>query len=203
MTTTLRKISLIIPTITGREESLAAMLAAYKARTKGFRLQVVTPLDAPNWAAGCNLGMAKATGELFAFGSDDLEPIDGWADAMARTLDAGEIPAPQVWNHTHDGPPVNEAQDGPAGSITAFSRVVALTAKMAELIGPWPEIDYYVDNWVSDKARTLGIETRVTAGYWFIHHWHQVGRLDGGDWVGRNLPLYNAERAKLGLPPTT
>lgn len=195
------KISVILPTITGREESFKAMEAAYRARTPGHSLQIVSPLNEPNWAAACNVAMRKATGDVFAFGSDDLEPLDGWAEAMLRTLGAGEIPAPQVWDWKQEGRPVNEGQDGPPGSITAFTRVVALTREMAEAIGPWPEWDYYVDNWVSDKGRTLGYETRVTEGYSFIHHWHQHGRLDGGDWVGRSLPLYIAERDKMGLPP--
>lgn len=196
-------ISIIIPTIKGREESYAQMVAAYRERTPGHTLNIVTPRDFPNWAAACNEGMTRAKGKVFAFGSDDLEPLPGWADAMLGTLKAGEIPAPQLWNYVQDGPPVNEVQDGPPGSITAFSRVVALTREMAEQIGPWPEMDYYTDNWVSDKARTLGIETRVTAGYGFIHHWHQVGRLDQPGWQNRSLPQYNAERAKLGLPPTS
>ena len=62
-------------------------------------------------------------------------------------------------------------------------------------------LDYYADNWVSDRGRVLGYETRVTAGYAFVHHWHPVGRLDKGDWQGRSLPGYNEERRKLGLPP--
>ena len=97
--------------------------------------------------------------------------------------------------------PVNEIADGPPGSLTAFTRVPSLTRAMAEAVGPWPLMDYYADNWVSDKGRVLGHETRIMEGYAFVHHWHQVGRLDAGDWVGRSLPTYNAERRKLGLHP--
>lgn len=195
------KISVIIPTITGREESLAKVLDAYRERTPGYELEFVTPLNEHNWPTGCNVGQRKATGDIFAFGSDDLEPLEGWADAAIATLANNELPAPQVWDWKVEGRPVNEGQDGPPGSITAFTRVVCLTRAMAEAIGPWPDIDYYADNWVSDKARSLGWETRVTAGYGFIHHWHPVGRLDGGNWTDRNKPIYNEERAKLGLPP--
>jgi hypothetical protein len=197
----MKLISVIVPTIAGREQSLERVMQAYRDRTPGFRLQVINPKDYPNWPAACNVGQQTARGSYFAFGSDDLEPLDGWADAMVRCLDASELPAPQLWDFRPGGTPVNEFADGGPGSIPAFTRVVALTRAMAQAIGPWPEIAYYADNWVSDKARILGWETRVTAGYGFVHHWHQHGRLDGGDWVGRNKPLYNAERVKLGLPP--
>jgi hypothetical protein len=197
------RISVIVPTITGREEMFADVIAAYRTRTKGYTLQFVNPKDYPNWPAACNVGMKTATGDVFAFGSDDLFPIAGWADAMMGAFAADELPAAQVWNWTYDPdqPPANLDADGPPGTITTFSRVVALRRDMAEAIGPWPEIDYYADNWVSDAARVHGWQTRVTAGYAFVHMWHPHGRLDGGDWVNRSLHAYNAERAKLGLGP--
>jgi hypothetical protein len=195
------RISVIIPTITGREASFATMTTAYRDRASGHDVEIVSVLDRPSWPAGCNAGQLLATGDVLHFGADDLEPVLGWADAMLACLARDEIPAAQVWDHVLEGPCANEAQDGPAGSLTAFSRVPAFTREMAERIGPWPEMPYYADNWVSDKARLLGYETRVTAGYAFIHHWHPVGRLDAGDWVGRYKPLYNAERALLGLAP--
>ena len=197
----MKRISVIMPTITGREESRERMAQAYRDRSDGYLIEVISPKDYPNWPASCNVGQKRAHGSIFAFGSDDLEPLAGWADAMVECLERGELPAPQVWNWHLKGLPADLAVDGPPGSIPAFTRVVALTRDMAKAIGPWPEIDYYADNWVSDKARTLGWETRVTAGYNFIHHWHQHGRLDAGNWKSRSLPRYNAERVKLGLPP--
>ena len=195
------KISVIMPTISGREESLARMVAAYHERTP-HELEIINPKDYPSWPAGCNAGQLRATGDVLHFASDDLEPLEGWATAMLESLRADEIPAPQLWDFAWSAKaPVNAAADGPPGVITAFSRVPSLTWEMADAIGPWPEMAYYADNWVSDKARILGWETRVMGDYRFVHHWHQTGRLDKGDWVGRNKPLYNAERAKLGLPP--
>jgi hypothetical protein len=187
-------ITVIIPTISGREDSLKRVVAAYR-RMRG--LQIVTPKDYPNWPAGCNAGQLQAKGDILHFGADDLEPIDGWAEPMLECLSNGYIPAPQLWNWVKEGEPVNQAEDGLPGSFTTFSRVPALTREMAKAIGPWPEIPYYADNWVSLKGSKVGYLTRVTGGYSFIHHWSQIGRLDQGDWVGRYLPLYEAEVAKL------
>lgn len=193
------RLSIVIPTISGREESLARMVAAYRERTPG-ELEIITPKDYPCWPAGCNAGFAETTGDIIHYGADDLEPLAGWLEAALPVLAAGEIPAPQLWDFEKgDGEPVNQRADGVPGTCTAFSRVPTLTRAMAEAVGPWPIMDYYADNWVSDKARKLGHETRVTAGYSFVHHWHPVGRLDAGDWVGRSIGRYNEERAKLGL----
>ena len=196
------RLSVIMPTISGREESCAWMVAAYRERTPGVELEIVNPKDYPSWPAGCNAGQLLATGDVLHFAADDLEPLPGWSEPMLRCVAAGEIPAPQLWDFARgDGPPVNQAADGMPGNCTAFSRVPSLTRAMAEAVGPWPLMDYYADNWVSDAARKLGHETRVMDGYAFVHHWHPVGRLDAGDWVSRSVGLYNAERAKLGLPP--
>lgn len=198
----MKRISVLMPTITGRESMREWMVKALRQRTPGFELEIISPLDFPNWPTGCNEAARTATGDYFLYTADDLEALPGWADAMVACLDRGEVPAPQVWNWVRQGRPVDEPVDGPPGSVPAFSRIPALTRAMAEAIGPWPEaLDYYADNWCSDAARLHGWETRVTEGFAFIHHWNQHGRLDGGDWVGRNLPKYNAERAKLGLPP--
>jgi hypothetical protein len=198
-----KRISVLMPTITGREEMRGQMVAAFDARSPGFDVEVVSPLDFPNWPSGCNEAQRLATGDYFLFTADDLEPLDGWADAMVACLDEGFVPAPQVWNWARSGRPVDEHVDGPPGAIAAFSRIPALTREMAEAIGPWPEsLTYYGDNWASDAARLRGWESRVTEGFCFVHHWHQHGRLDtqpGGH--RRWLPAYNEERAKLGLPP--
>lgn len=190
-------ISIVLPTIDGREESCEFVQQCFRDRSSGYDVDVIVKRNFPNWPAGCNAGMPDVTGDYVFFAADDLEPLPGWASAMVGCLNAGEIPAPQVWDHRVEGRPVNEWEDGPPGSTPAFSRAPAMTRDMMEAIGPWPEIDYYGDNWVSDKARLLGIQIRVVAGYAFVHHWHPVGRLDAGDWVGRNRPLYEAELAKL------
>lgn len=194
------KISVIIPTITGREASFASVCAAYAERTP-YPVQFLSAKDYPSWPAGCNVARVGATGDILHFGADDLEPLEGWADAALACLGGGEIPAAQVWDYRQTGPCANEREDGPAGSLTAFSRVPTLTREMADRIGPWPEFHYFSDNWIADKAHSLGYAIRVTEGYSFIHHWHQVGRLDTGDWVGQYKPLYNLEREKLGLAP--
>lgn len=197
------RISVVMPTISGREESCARMVQAYRDRSPGHDIEIINPKDYNCWPAGCNAGRRLATADVIHFGADDLEPIEGWADAMLDALAHGHVPAPQLWDFAYDptARPIYEHMDGVPGTIAVFSRVPSLTREMADAVGDWPIMDYYADNWVSDKARVLGWETVNTEGYRFVHHWNQVGRLDKGDWQGRSVPKYNEERAKLGLPP--
>ena len=191
------RISVIIPTITGREGGLAQTVQAYLDRTPGL-FEIITPKDHPSWAAACNDGRHDATGDILHFGADDLEPLPGWSEAMLRAIAGGVIPAAQIWDHVREGDPVNQEQDGLPGELTAFSRVPSLPRDLADAIGDWPaELHYYADNWVSDAALLHGWPCAVTDGYGFIHHWAQTGRLDQGDWVGRYLPLYEAAKARL------
>jgi hypothetical protein len=199
-----KRITIVTPTINGREEMLTDILEAYRTRSAGFDLTFITVKNYPNWPAGCNAGqlLVRDPYDYIFFGADDVEPCDGWATAMAAVLERGVVPAARFWDHVKtDGPPVNEGADGPPGAEPTFARGFGLTPTMAEAVGPWPEIPYFADNWVSDKLRLCGYRIEVTAGFDFVHHWHQVGRLDAGDWWGRYVPLYNAERAKLGLGP--
>lgn len=171
-------LSVIIPTIDGREESLAAVIRRYQetlasSGTEIFPVEILTPRNHRNWPEACNAGFQRSLGDIIHYGADDLEPVDGWYDAMMQTLNAGEIPAGHILNPDRD-----PEWDGEDGSLAHFSRVPALTRDMATAIGRWPEIDYYADIWVSIKARTLGIQTRCNYKYQFIHHWHQYGRID-------------------------
>lgn len=174
------RLGIVIPTIAGREESLGRTISAYMASSgDGAVLEVIK--NQPSWPAACNVGRRALAGraDILHFGADDLVPQPGWLEPCLPVLEAGELPAPRVWNHEREGIPWSEPLDGEPGSLTDFTRVPILTAAMAEQIGDWPEIVYYADCWVSAKARSLGWPTRVVAGYDFVHHWHPVGRLDG------------------------
>lgn len=196
------KISVLIPTITGREDTLARAIDAYNTRSKGFEVEVITVLNYPTWPSGCNEARKFATGDILHYSADDLEPLEGWADAMLDSLNQGFIPGARLWDYEKKGEPIYQGYDGPSGSLVRLARVPAAMKDLANRIGDIPApIHYYSDNWFTDKANLLGWPTRVQSGYDFLHHWAQVGRLDSGDWRAKYLPLYNIEREKLGLFP--
>ncbi len=170
-------LSVIIPTITGREESYGRCLLAY-VQTLPEGSEIVTVRDKENWPTACNEGYRRAKGDVLHFTADDLEPLPGWWEQALPWLDEhDELPAPKVFNHSPDGEWDN-AVDGSDGAIPHFTRIPLMTRDQYERIGPWPEIPYASDVWLSERGRTLGIETRMFHSYAFVHHWSQVGRID-------------------------
>jgi hypothetical protein len=188
-------ISIVIPTISGREESLAGVLDAYE-KTTGIEKEIIVMLDRPSWPKACNEGYEQSNGEIIHFGADDLEPLpDWWRNPLAWLQEHDELPAPRVWDYRQEGQYMN-LEDGGDGDIPHFTRVPILTRSQYERIGPWPLIDYYADVWLSEKARTLGIETRMVFGYDFVHHWSQIGRVDSRetlDKAGAKLAMLRQE----------
>ena len=170
-------ISIVVPTLTGREKTLKRCLAAYK-KTSPASVEIIVIRDKPSWPTACNLGAKQATGDILHFTADDLEPLPGWhREAVKWLKDHDELPAPKVFNYKADGVWDNEI-DGPDKAIPQFTRIPLMTRGQYDRIGAWPQFNYVADIWLSAKARTLGIETRMIHSYAFVHHWESVGRVD-------------------------
>jgi hypothetical protein len=171
------KLSVVIPTITGREDHVANTIDAYATTAPDAELVVVK--DKTSWPAACNEGYRQSTGGIVHFTADDLEPLPGWWQEVTAALETEDIlPAAKVMNHAADGEWDN-AVDGPDGGYPHFTRVPIMRRDQYERIGEWPEFNYVADVWVSEKGRTLGIPTRMFHSYAFVHHWAQHGRQDG------------------------
>jgi hypothetical protein len=189
-------LSIVIPTISGREPSLKRCRDSYLADMPPDTEFIVVQNSA-NWPAACNKGFRLATGDRLHFTADDLEALPGWWHEALPWLDEhDELPAPKVLNFSADGEWDN-AVDGPDGGIPHFTRIPLMTRSQYERIGPWPEIDYGADVWLSEKGRTLGIETRMFHSYAFVHHWHQVGRIDSPERLARSASQLDELRAAL------
>lgn len=188
-------LSVVVPTIVGREDSLERTLRAYQA-TGPEDMQIVVVRDRANWPAACNRGYKLSAGEVIHFSADDIEPLPGWWQEVLPYLEEhDELPAPKVLNHSADGEWDN-AIDGPNGATPHFTRVPIMTRSQYKRIGAWPEIDYGADVWVSERGRALGIETRMFHSYAFVHHWNQVGRIDTPERLRHSEAQLNAIRAK-------
>ena len=176
------RVGVVVPTIRGREASLRRTLDAYRETLAGVDYELLVLHDRRFWPVACNEGTRAlaASVDVIHYGADDLVPEPGWLGAALPVLEAGELPAPRVWDfYRTEAGAQSQLIDGPVGALCNFTRVPILTSRMAEAIGPWPEIAYFADCWLSDAARARGWPTRVTEGYDFVHHWSQVGRLDG------------------------
>jgi GT2 family glycosyltransferase len=170
-------LSVVVPTISGREESLARTISSYEKTLEGVPHEIIVVKDESSWPLACNVGYGRSSGDVIHWTADDLEALPGWYEDVPALLERDELPAPAVFDYRPDGKFAN-AEDGPDGAVTWFTRVPVCRRDQAERIGLWPEITYYADVWFSEKARSIGIETRMLYSYAFVHHWSPIGRVD-------------------------
>ena len=183
------RITVPLPTITGREDYLSQAIAGYE-RHANVEILVYTDEAGcgPAWAKGADAG----TGEYIHFGADDVEMHPGWWQAAKRVADLGYLPAPRVLNT--DGSLQScgdwgvELRDG---AIPEFTRGPFVSRsqwqQLAPLVRPFLESGalYYTDNIFTWAGRRLGIETVVCRGYEYTHHLAPQGRGGGMSWQQR------------------
>lgn len=106
-----RSVSVIIPTIQGREDHFARCYHAYAATLVGYSFELVWVVDWPNWPAACNEGFRRIReGEgatkpdspehLIHYTADDLVPHPGWFEAACLELCEGWAKRPTISGET-------------------------------------------------------------------------------------------------------
>lgn len=179
---TLPVISVIIPTIDGREKDLARCIAGYK-RDAGYhyQLDLVVVRNEPS----CGWGWAKGAEQIsdatdyVHFSCDDLEPQPGWAPGAMLALRHKIIPAPRVLNG-HTGAP----EFFPGWGVEWENGVNAPFACVPFIdregwdghVAPMLTTHYFGDNFVTFRAERAGYSCRVVRGYFFKHFWAEHGR---------------------------
>jgi hypothetical protein len=171
-------ISVVVPTIAGREAWLERCWAAYEAHSGGVELELLVERDHPACGLAWAAGGAVATGDFIHFSADDLEPHEGWWQAAVVSCERGQLPCPRVLNTDGTLQSCGEwGQEMPEGSVTYIARVPFLSREQWEL-GGWifPE-HYYTDNAIAWRGSQLGIDTVVCRECVFTHHFAPEGRL--------------------------
>ena len=192
-------ISVIVPTVAGREEHLARCLDNYAATTENYEVLVIPDKDVCG-AAWCE-GAERARGTHLHFSADDLYPHAGWADAAVGVCERGFLPAPRILNS--DGTLQScGGSDGwetehPTGEQTDFSRIPFLHREQWERIAPHVvsflrDRHYFTDNAVSTAAARFGIRTGVHRDYLFTHTLAEQSRGAGMTWEQRMIVDGNA-----------
>lgn len=170
-------ISVVVPTITGREHWLAKALLSITRTTSDFEWLEYT--DLPTCGEGWNLGIQAAKGDYILLFADDLEAHTGWLEAGMAALDNNVIPCPRILNGDGSlqtcGTFAEEAEDG---TLSVVARVPFLTREMASQMFPVMENHYMGDHWITWKGSQLGWPTMVVRDMVFTHHFAQEGRID-------------------------
>ena len=173
-------ISIVCPTISGREHWLERAKESLRRTVSGYQLIVYT--DLPTCGEAWNLGIEAALGDYVVLFADDLEAHPGWWQAGVNALENGYLPCPRILNSDGTlqscGDFAAEADDG---TLCGIARVPFLTRKLAQQIVPIFENHYMGDYWISWRCRELGWPTRVVRNMLLTHHMAKEGRRESLD----------------------
>lgn len=169
-------ISIVVPTIKGREDHLERCLAAYNERTVDD-FEIIVIRDRPVVGIAWNDGAAEARGDYLHFTADDLEPHEAWDVGAREAVDRGFVPSPAVYEPDRTCSFCGVwGGDYPDWAYCEESNIPFMSMQAWEIIGPVLPVHYYSDNWISWHAQQHGYRHVVRRGYAFTHHWAQVGR---------------------------
>lgn len=181
------RVTVVIPTLPGREDSLARTRRSLRLSCPDA--EVIEVRECTNVGEGWTRGADAASGEFIHLAGDDLEWKRGWWQAASEVCAAGKIPAPLVFNTNRSVQSCGETMNRivPDGTPTTFPRMPFISREQWQLIRPIPAIHYYADNWIGALAQLHGIPVVVCHGYSFTHHLEmtEVGWPDGLTWQQR------------------
>jgi hypothetical protein len=169
-------VSVVIPTLPGREESLDCALRSLALTCPDA--EIVLVYGSGPVGDGWTVGADAARGRYVHLAGDDLEWMPGWWESAARVCDEGRIPAPLVFNGDGSVQSCGDQMDAivPDGSPATWPRMPFVSAEQWARIGPIPAgIHYFSDNYIGDRGRLLGFETVVCHGYQIVHHLEMTG----------------------------
>jgi hypothetical protein len=174
-------LSIICPTILGREQALAATMAGYREHTP-VDAQVIVPQGHATVGEAWNTGARQADGDVLLFAIDDAVPHAGWYEAGMAVLAADTIPSPTLY--FMDGTLETAGSMGlgglmPLGTDGVRCRtggLLLMQRRHWEWVGEFAPIHYYVDDDWCHRAEEYDIGLQVCHGYAFTHLHHPRGR---------------------------
>jgi hypothetical protein len=169
-------LSVVLPTIDGREDELARTIETYERLTP-VPIEWIVETGYQTAGQAWNAMVPKATGEIVHLAADDLEPeTDGWFPAALIAIEQGNVP--MGW--------VREDEAGTFGRD--FCRVWAGRRDWWE---PVLETHYYSDDSLTDLMRAAGHLPVIAEGFDFYHRRSMVGRLETPERMYADHVLYD------------
>lgn len=194
-------ISIIIPTINGREHWLEQCRFSYML-TGPSNYELIIVRDRQTCGIAWNDGFDASRGRYIHFTADDIEAHPGWWEAAREICDKGLLPAPRLLNSDGSLQACGDVDfERPDGVAVSFTRVPFLSRAQKEQIGPIIDTHYSTDVWVSEIARLHGVQTVFSWGYVLTHHYAPEGRVDHRleDDREQTRIFYEAYRVNRGL----
>lgn len=172
-------ISVVIPTITGRENLLEQTVAGYRATAD---VEIIVVKNRKSCGEGWNAGASKASGDFLHFSADDLIPQAGWADAGIMAAEEGWWPSPRLLDP--DGTIQSDGSMGGGMLLPEHRHIVKCVSSPFPFmetrdwqdIGPCPPLHYYADDYLAAKAREIDLDVMAVPTYCFVHLGGTLGR---------------------------
>lgn len=172
-------ISIIIPTITGREHHLVRCMEGYVSRTDD-EFEIIVKEDYPTCGAAWAQGLLDVhpDSDYIHFSADDLEPMPGWDIEAREWVSSRMLPAPRIVtpNGKLDYCGDHSKRELPDFTRVAMSVIPFLDREMLDHCLPLLETHYYSDDWISYRLRKRGFAVSVCRSYQFTHYRALEGR---------------------------
>lgn len=168
-------ISIICPTIDGREHWLERCHQSYCETTDDFEFIVIR--NRPSCGIGWNDGYVEANGDFIHLTADDIEATPGWWQVGIEWIEKGYLPAARILNT--DGTLQScgdDASEQPTGTPTEVARIPFCSREQMECICPILETHYGTDYYFSYRGKECGWPSVVVREFLFYHHFAQEGR---------------------------
>ena len=174
-------VSVVVPTLTGREDLEEQARAAFKETCKGTEIEWILVKDKGVAGEAWNAGADLATGDFLMLACDDMVPHSGWLEAAVTAASEGVYPAPRIVNVDGalqncgtfgGGMTLGELRDGASVPV---SEIPFVKREWWQKDACLP-IHYYSDDWLGFLARESGLRVEVRRDYCFTHLGGTVGR---------------------------
>lgn len=172
------ELSIIVPSIDGREHWLSRALTAFKKTTPVF-YETIIIMNKPTCGIAWNEGIKQSSGDYILLSADDIEPLAGWFEAGKEWVDKDYLPAARILNTDGSLQSCGDTADEQlTGTPTELARVPFCSREQMEKIYPIIRCHYYTDSFFSYRGRLNNWPTIVVRDMTFYHHFAPEGRVD-------------------------
>jgi len=171
-------ISVILPTIRGREEVFSRVRDAYLSQFyDGHAVELLTEHGHPTVGCAWQAGAERCRGDYIHLGNDDCLPAQGWHRPAVEAVERGFLPSPMVY--APDGYPQGLPVWGVVGddwTPVSCCLIPFISRDQWTMIQPLFTGHYHTDNFITERAAAAGWPCCLRTGYAFTHFWAQAGR---------------------------
>lgn len=203
-----KTLSVLLPTVRGREESLSLCMKSYMDNVPNFDIEFVTVRDRL-CGNGWQTAAERASGEYLHFSNDDLAVRPGFVEPLVEIANTGNVAA--HWFAT-GGTEYNGRDEGThdLAELTTAPMPFCTRQTFFEKIGPIPALHYGCDHWFAEECVSHGVKIIGRRHSEVDHGFHETGgigkwHVSPEGWYGVDMMDFDTQIAyqdyRLGLVP--